>query len=780
MINIHKIARPRHSLVTNYTPSSDLIPQKYEKKRKLASDLTSNDVEFLGINYPSSTSTLNEENEYDDNIHYDINVDIVPPKQKKIIKKTPEQLEILHRYLKEAGTELPSKKFMLEASLETKLELKNVLYFFQHHRRTNNKKSGKRSFVKVPKTDEQIQILQTYFIEANMKKPSLEIRNKIRAETNLSLCKIGDWFHYQITHNEGKGVKNETASYKKTSKRKTASLENKASIQVVPIVEKKTKSKKESKVSWESVLNSNSSMPTSQQQNLDENLKSIKKQKTTTKQQPEMQPKPLPLTNSNKLNKIDPYEFSSEPILKLSKTSITIKKNTRRCTLAPEQILKTLHETPFPPHDSKQRRESLFVAKSKNYPPKKSNRSMSFSNDIIPPTEIVKNNVYLQSKACFEYTNSNIDCCRECSIGSQNREDCRFYDWRKLNNKNDVAISCHGFLSDEDITEKDRNIWCNIDEKFIKANIEASVNINEFEIHLKNLYFLEKSFQLILDEENEWKTIVQSEADRKVFWKKLIEGMRETCDLCRTYIFNGHFACTKCGFSVCLHCFKLDRNNSKAIGTKNKFEVDDKNWLFCNSVSANNSFEKNQPKRKKVEHMPNQMVYIHFIPSDVFEDISSQFKNVIVKLKEKQLWSINNSKVDPKKFDKMTTIVGSNNSNALECDKFLLLDSTANAKTDKKYLKNYEKSIFDIFDSEWQKRKPIIMKNVHKRMNQNIWTCKWFTEKYENNDIKVDLVNCENDSVLVGQSMKWFWKGFEGQNDDDLINPKKQQSPQDS
>lgn len=50
----------------------------------------------------------------------------------------------------------------------------------------------------------------------------------------------------------------------------------------------------------------------------------------------------------------------------------------------------------------------------------------------------------------------------------------------------------------------------------------------------------------------------------KLAWKRAVRGVREMCDACEATLFNIHWVCQKCGFVVCLDCYKAkERRNSK-------------------------------------------------------------------------------------------------------------------------------------------------------------------------------------------------------------------------
>jgi lysine-specific demethylase 3 len=95
--------------------------------------------------------------------------------------------------------------------------------------------------------------------------------------------------------------------------------------------------------------------------------------------------------------------------------------------------------------------------------------------------------------------------------------------------------------------------------------------------------------------------------------------------------------------------------------------------------------------------------------------------------------------------------------------KFLLIDS----KPELISKEELDFKIFKIFDKEWHrkesgKRKPILIKNVDKRMKIDLWSSNWFKLKFSGkNDINVDLINCENGKEIPNASMSFFWEGFD-------------------
>lgn len=123
--------------------------------------------------------------------------------------------------------------------------------------------------------------------------------------------------------------------------------------------------------------------------------------------------------------------------------------------------------------------------------------------------------------------------------------------------QNNNLIVESGFLEETDADERDYEIWkYNIQEKSTHSIPDSNKNQKE-----KILNQIGDSFKQLVD--YEWE--MREKFKNGIIWKRLIGGVRELCDICKTSIFNGHLACLQCGFSVCLACYQdtVSKKNGK-------------------------------------------------------------------------------------------------------------------------------------------------------------------------------------------------------------------------
>ena len=83
-------------------------------------------------------------------------------------------------------------------------------------------------------------------------------------------------------------------------------------------------------------------------------------------------------------------------------------------------------------------------------------------------------------------------------------------------------------------------------------------------------------------------------------------GVREMCDVCDTTLFNMHWVCHKCGFVVCLDCYKVKAREMEGDDGENvddtALKEEQREWLTC---SAN-----------KLSHDHDKLMLTQIIPSD--------------------------------------------------------------------------------------------------------------------------------------------------------------------
>ena len=121
-----------------------------------------------------------------------------------------------------------------------------------------------------------------------------------------------------------------------------------------------------------------------------------------------------------------------------------------------------------------------------------------------------------------------------------------------------------------DASEDDLRLWLPQPEKSIQE-LDADMS-------LFLLTHVGDQFCWMVQTEKEAKAeALAAEADdgdsstQQIAWKRVVQGVREMCDVCETTLFNFHWACGKCGYVVCIDCYKarkavLSPSNGKENG----------------------------------------------------------------------------------------------------------------------------------------------------------------------------------------------------------------------
>ena len=183
--------------------------------------------------------------------------------------------------------------------------------------------------------------------------------------------------------------------------------------------------------------------------------------------------------------------------------------------------------------------------------------------------------------------------CRECRrrTPQQGSNDvyCRFYEFRCLQYTENGNLSVAGFPNPYiDPTQEEINIWRP------DANTEPTAGNMDIQVCRYILLHVGDQFCYLWRQEAEALKLHEN-PNSTIAWKKVVQGIREICDVCDTTLFNFHWTCEKCGFGVCLDCFK-DRKENRTVrkmqaGEKPPKGRDDFYWLLCSGGVSHHSKE---------------------------------------------------------------------------------------------------------------------------------------------------------------------------------------------
>ncbi|OCT71510.1 probable JmjC domain-containing histone demethylation protein 2C isoform X2 [Xenopus laevis] len=202
---------------------------------------------------------------------------------------------------------------------------------------------------------------------------------------------------------------------------------------------------------------------------------------------------------------------------------------------------------------------------------------------------------FLQDDSCCEI-GPNLQKCRECRLirtkkGEESTHSpvfCRFYYFRRLSFSKNGVVRIDGFSSPDQYDDESLSLWSHEHYEDEELDLET--------VKYVLAYIGDKFCQLVTSEKAAMSWVKK---DAKIAWKRAVRGVREMCDACEATLFNIHWVCQKCGFVVCLDCYKA--KEMKISRDKELYT-----WMKC---------VKGQPHDYK-HLMPTQI-----IPSSVLTDL---------------------------------------------------------------------------------------------------------------------------------------------------------------
>ncbi|KAM4554799.1 lysine-specific demethylase 3B isoform 2-T2 [Odontesthes bonariensis] len=215
---------------------------------------------------------------------------------------------------------------------------------------------------------------------------------------------------------------------------------------------------------------------------------------------------------------------------------------------------------------------------------------------------------FLQDGSCISVA-PHLHKCRECRLeryrkfrntddDSDDEDDpnvaCRFFHFRRLAFTRKGVLRVEGFLSPQQSDAMAMGLW------LPAPAVQEGLDLDTSKYILANVG--DQFCQLVMSEKE---AMMMVEPHQKVAWKRAVRGVREMCDVCETTLFNIHWVCRKCGFGVCLDCYRLRRNRPREDVDETP-EDDVFSWLKC---------AKGQP------HEPQNLMPTQIIPGTALYNI---------------------------------------------------------------------------------------------------------------------------------------------------------------
>ncbi|XP_061091789.1 lysine-specific demethylase 3B isoform X2 [Conger conger] len=211
---------------------------------------------------------------------------------------------------------------------------------------------------------------------------------------------------------------------------------------------------------------------------------------------------------------------------------------------------------------------------------------------------------FLQDGSCINVA-PHLHKCRECrleryrKVREQDEDEddpnvaCRFFHFRRLAFTRKGILRVEGFLNPQQSDPLAMGLWLPSPAAHEGLDLDTSKYI------LANVG--DQFCQLVMSEKE---AMMMVEPHQKVAWKRAVRGVREMCDVCETTLFNIHWVCRKCGFGVCLDCYRLRKSRPQEEEEGPDEEVF--SWLKC---------AKGQP------HEPQNLMPTQIIPGTALYNI---------------------------------------------------------------------------------------------------------------------------------------------------------------
>ncbi|KAL5108877.1 Lysine-specific demethylase 3A [Taenia crassiceps] len=304
---------------------------------------------------------------------------------------------------------------------------------------------------------------------------------------------------------------------------------------------------------------------------------------------------------------------------------------------------------------------------------------------------------------------------------------------------------------------------------------------------------------------------------RHVAWKRPVQGVREMCDVCETTMFNSHWVCTKCGYSVCSACYyakagslvktkdspdPLEDSTSSVTPTVRESVVEEVGAKNLSPAVVQLSFEDysvRQPwstcSASRRPHDPNKMMLTALLPFGSLHCLWHRLHRIVPRLdcscacpSADYLASAGAGTTKDVASPASSTDTSAATSLDLLAD--LALKSTTSSvgsledggsaeaetvdgeprelsqKADSLgvlYLKDGDSANFKAFQRHWATNRPVVISGCGRHFNASLWTAKSLSRENSSPGFasQIVLIDCETNLIVPRHPIRAFWEAFD-------------------
>ncbi|KAM7078465.1 lysine-specific demethylase 3A isoform 3-T4 [Molossus nigricans] len=260
-------------------------------------------------------------------------------------------------------------------------------------------------------------------------------------------------------------------------------------------------------------------------------------------------------------------------------------------------------------------KESSVEVNNESYCTRSNNKTQnapSRKSVLTDPAKLKKlqqsGEAFVQDDSCVNIV-AQLPKCRECRLDSLRKDKeqqkdspvfCRFFHFRRLQFNKHGVLRVEGFLTPNKYDSEAIGLWLPLTKNIVGTDLDTAKYI------LANIG--DHFCQMVISEKEAMSTI---EPHRQVAWKRAVKGVREMCDVCDTTIFNLHWVCPRCGFGVCVDCYRMKRKNCQQGAAYKTFS-----WIRC---------------VKSQIHEPENLMPTQIIPGKALYDVGDIVHSVRAK-----------------------------------------------------------------------------------------------------------------------------------------------------